>query len=40
MREYRQALRDYFSREDVKNWTFTFENQNMPDFPVMPDFLK
>jgi hypothetical protein len=36
IRAYRQALRDYFARDDVKNWVFTFENQYLPDFPEMP----
>ena len=37
---YRAALRDYFSRDDVINWRFTFENQDMPPFPTAPDFVK
>jgi hypothetical protein len=36
---YRQYLRDYFDREDVRNWVFTFENQYPPDFEPAPDFL-
>jgi hypothetical protein len=36
---YRQYLRDYFDREDVRNWVFTFENQYPPDFEPVPDFL-
>ena len=36
---YRQNLRDYFDREDVRNWVFTFENQYPPDFEPVPDFL-
>ena len=39
VRVYRQLLRDYFSREDVINWVFTFENQQMPDFPPEPIFI-
>lgn len=39
VRVYRQLLRDYFSREDVINWVFTFENQQMPDFPPEPSFI-
>ena len=37
---YRQALRDYFDRDDVINWVFTFENQHPPDFPPKPEFMK
>jgi hypothetical protein len=37
---YRQLLRDYFKRDDVINWVFTFENQQLPDFPDMPDFVR
>ena len=40
VKSYRQSLRDYFTRDDVINWTFTFENQQMPDFPTIPDFVK
>ncbi len=36
IRIYRQQLRDYFARDDVKNWVFTFENQYLPDFPNEP----
>jgi hypothetical protein len=37
---YRQSLRDYFDRHDVINWTFTFENQQPPDFVSAPDFIQ
>ena len=37
---YRQLLRDYFNRDDVVNWVFTFENQQLPEFPHMPDFVR
>lgn len=40
IKAYRNALRDYFARDDVKNWTFTFEAQYMPDLPAIPDFVK
>lgn len=33
---YRQQLRDYFTRDDVVNWKFTFQNQLLPDFPELP----
>lgn len=36
---YRQALRDYFNRDDVINWQFTFEVQHPPDLPNKPDFI-
>lgn len=39
VKAYRQALRDYFMRDDVVNWVFTFENQYPPDFPTAPSFL-
>ena len=38
--EYRQSLRDYFARDDVKTWTFTFENQQLPELPTKPSFFK
>jgi len=37
---YRQALRDYFERDDVINWIFTFQNQQPPDLPLIPSFIK
>ena len=37
---YRQSLRDYFDRDDVRNWTFTFDNQQPPDFLTAPDFIQ
>jgi len=37
---YRQELRDYFERDDVVNWVFTFQNQQPPDLPVHPRFIK
>ena len=39
IKEYRQMLRDYFASDEVKNWTFSFENQQPPDFSVKPSFL-
>lgn len=37
---YRQALRDYFNRDDVISWKFSLANQYPPDFPEKPDFIK
>ena len=37
---YRQELRDYFSRDDVINWKFTFEDQYPPNFPIKPEIIK
>lgn len=34
---YRQALRDYFSRDDVINWTY---DKELPAFPTVPSFVK
>lgn len=37
---YRQLLRDYFERDDVKDWAFTYECQYPPDLPIPPSFVK
>jgi hypothetical protein len=37
---YRQELRDYFTRDEVQNWKFTFKDQYPPNFPTKPDFMK
>jgi len=38
--DYRQALRDYFSAENVRTWQFSFENQQLPPLPTKPSFFK
>jgi hypothetical protein len=37
---FRQSLRDYFIRDDVINWKFTLENQQLPNFPDPPECIK
>ena len=37
---YRQNLRDYFTRQDVIDWVFSFENQHPPNFPEVPECIK
>lgn len=39
IQNYRKELREYFERDDVKNWIFTFENQYPPNLPTKPNFI-
>ena len=39
VKDYRQILRDFFSRDDVINYHYNINGNNFPELPDVPSFI-